>query len=118
MRESGAPSPEQKEQLIANKAQAILDAALAIKEADIFLLSVGAGFSADSGLAVYDDVAKFPAYERARVSYPMLCSPSMLVRRPELFYGFMGKCFNDYRKTLSHQKLSDYSRMEKNLVFS
>jgi NAD-dependent SIR2 family protein deacetylase len=101
--ESGEPSQEQKEILIANREQAILEAAQALKQADIFLLSVGAGFSADSGLAVYNDVAKFPAYERERVTYPRLCNPNMLIRRPELFYGFMGKCFNDYRQTPPHQ---------------
>lgn len=33
-------------------------AAQLVADADVFLLFTGAGFSADSGLATYDDVAK------------------------------------------------------------
>jgi len=38
------------------------EAAKAILSADILLLHTGAGFSADSGLAVYKDIANVPAY--------------------------------------------------------
>lgn len=36
-------------------------AAKALAEADVLLLVTGIGWSADSGLAVYNDIAKIPA---------------------------------------------------------
>lgn len=77
-------------------------AAAKIKEADILLLSIGAGFSADSGLAVYKDIADVPAYNKAGLSYVDLCSPDWLSSNPSIFFGFWGKCFNDYRQTKPH----------------
>ena len=35
----------------------------AVAEADVLMVLTGAGFSADSGLAVYADVARVPAYQ-------------------------------------------------------
>merc|ERR1719162_754864 len=39
-------------------------AAKAINAADVLMLCTGAGFSADSGLAVYGDIARIPAYSK------------------------------------------------------
>jgi NAD-dependent SIR2 family protein deacetylase len=97
------PTTEQIEKLVTNKDRAIWEASQAIKNADILLVSVGAGFSADSNLAVYNDVANIPAFKNKRITYPDLCSPEMLKNHPDLFYGFMGKCFNDYRANSPHE---------------
>ena len=78
-------------------------AALKIQEADILMLSIGAGFSADSGLAVYKDIADIPAYHKKDLTYSDICQPKWLRRDPNLFYGFWGKCFNDYRQTPPHE---------------
>ena len=78
----------------------------------------GAGFSADSGLAVYDDVAKagnwicsvpihtwtqlqVKAYAERELDYMDLCDPKLVYREPPLFWGFWGQCFNDYRHRLA-----------------
>eukprot|EP01089_Gocevia_fonbrunei_P004257 TRINITY_DN1427_c0_g1_i1.p1 TRINITY_DN1427_c0_g1~~TRINITY_DN1427_c0_g1_i1.p1 ORF type:complete len:405 (-),score=66.67 TRINITY_DN1427_c0_g1_i1:11-1225(-) len=74
-----------------------------IKESDFLLLHTGAGFSADSGLAVYKDIAKIEAYTQLNLDYKDLCVPKWLNEHPELFYGFWGKCFNDYRTTNPHE---------------
>ena len=81
-------------------------AAKALEEADVLLLVTGAGFSADSGLAVYEDVAKVPAYQQRELDYSDICQPHWLERDPELFYGFWGQCYNDYRTTKLHDGYS------------
>lgn len=53
-------------------------AAKALKEADVLLLVTGAGFSADSGLAVYADVANVPAYQNRDLDYCDICQPEWL----------------------------------------
>lgn len=74
-----------------------------IKEANYILIGTGAGFSADSGLAVYKDIARVPAYDLMGVDYATLCDPIWLHRNPEVFYGFWGYCFNSYRDTTPHE---------------
>ena len=44
-------------------------AALALLDADFLLITAGAGFSADSGLPVYKDIADLPAYHRRKLDY-------------------------------------------------
>jgi len=58
--------------------------------------------SADSGLAVYKDVADVTAYRERNVTYHDLCNPSVLDEDPSLFYGFWGGCMNEYRRTSPH----------------
>ena len=43
-------------------------AAQAIAAADILIVSTGAGYSAESGLAVYKDIADVPAYHKRRIT--------------------------------------------------
>lgn len=74
-------------------------AAVAISQADIMLFAHGAGMSADSGLAVFNDIAKFEAYKKRGLTYPDICVPGWLDDESDLFYGFWGKCYNDYMKT-------------------
>ena len=57
-----------------------------------FLWVNGAGWSADSGLAVYADVAKVPAYAQRQLTYQDICQPHWLFSEPELFWGFWGQC--------------------------
>jgi len=72
-------------------------------QADVFVLCVGAGFSADSGLAVYADVAKVHAYAKRGLDYSDICSQYWLRKEPEFFWGFWGQCYNDYRDTGPHE---------------
>lgn len=78
-------------------------AARALKGADVLLVVAGAGHSADSGLAVYGDVAKVKAYQKRGMEYPDVSQPAMINRDPELYFGFWGQSFNDYRETKPHE---------------
>lgn len=71
--------------------------------ANVLILATGAGWSADSGLKVYNDVARTPEYAALGLDYAKLCEPVWLERDPALFYGFWGSCFNDYRAATLHQ---------------
>jgi NAD-dependent SIR2 family protein deacetylase len=73
-------------------------AARLIKKADFLLIATGAGFSADSGLPTYADVAKNPIYERLGIEYGDLCRLQCVTENPRLFYGFWGTCFNLYQR--------------------
>lgn len=97
-----APEPEEAALLQDALPTACAEAARLIKEADVFLLFTGAGFSADSGLAVYGDVAKVRAYADRGLDYMDLCDPQLVFREPPTFWGFWGQCFNDYRRTAPH----------------
>jgi len=54
--------------------------------ADFVLIAAGAGFSADSGLPVYNGIADIPAYNQMGVSYADLCQPIWARRDPEVYY--------------------------------
>lgn len=77
-------------------------AAQALAEADVLLVVTGAGFSADSGLAVFNDVAKIPAYRARGLDYWDVSQPKWIDKDPATFYGFWGQMFNDYRATAPH----------------
>ena len=68
----------------------------ALASADVLLIAAGAGFSADSGLPVYDSIAVDQTYASLGVTYSDLCSPQMMAEQPDLFYGFWGTCCNMY----------------------
>lgn len=97
------PSEERKAWLRANRAIYCAQAANAIAEADVLLFCTGAGWSADSGLAVYNDIAKIAGYARRDLDYGDICLPNWLYKDPDLFYGFWGMCFNNYRKAQPHE---------------
>ena len=78
-------------------------AAAALIEADVLLVAAGAGMSADSGLAVYKDIASVPAWRKAGLTYSDLCDPCWLDDDPEIFYGFWGSCMNTYMETDPHE---------------
>jgi len=95
-------TPEEAEELEKSFEINCEKAAQAILSADFFLLATGAGFSKDSGLAVYKDIADIPAYHKIEKNYVQLCQPHWMKTDPEIFFGFWGGCFNDYRKTTPH----------------
>ncbi|DAZ94839.1 TPA: hypothetical protein N0F65_012528 [Lagenidium giganteum] len=73
-----------------------------IARADFLLVAAGAGFSADSGLPVYNDIANVAAYQEQGLEYQDLCDPYWLEEDPELFLGFWGGCLNMYRDATHH----------------
>jgi len=97
------PTAAQREELQRRRDEIIERAACALARSDAILLMTGAGWSADSGLAVYADVANVQAYHEKSLTYRDLCQPSWLHDDPALFYGFWGQCFNDYRSAAPHE---------------
>ena len=112
------PNAECAKNLKANFVGQCQKAADALQDADILLLVTGAGFSADSGLAVYNDVANIPAYQSRNLDYMGICTPDWLKSDPALFYGFWGQCFNDYRSTKPHEGYDILARWGKDLNMS
>lgn len=104
------PEPEVAKRLLRDVDGACFKAAEAISHAHVLLLLTGAGFSADSGLAVYADVAKVDAYAERGLEYHDICHPRWLKEEPELFWGFWGQCYNDYRDTAPHAGYEILSR--------
>lgn len=98
-----AVGPEEAERLKSQLQEGCTLAAQTIWEAEVMVFLNGAGFSADSGLAVYADVAKVPAYAKRGLTYQDVCQPHWLYEEPELFWGFWGQCYNDYRLTDPHE---------------
>lgn len=82
------------------------EAARVIMSATHLLIAAGAGFSADSGLPVYDQIADEPAWKERGVTYGDLCRPAMLTSDPGVAFGFWGTCFNKYRETRPHRGYS------------
>jgi hypothetical protein len=81
----------------------IQQAARAIAECDFLLVASGAGFSADSGLPTYTQVAQNPVYQQQQIDYSDLCRMDCLRKQPSLFYGFWGTCFNAYQEATPHE---------------
>jgi NAD-dependent SIR2 family protein deacetylase len=86
-----------------------------IQQCKFLLVACGAGFSADSGLPVYADVANIPTYKELDLKYHDLARPSTMLdgehqSDAELFFGFWGGCTNLYRETLSHEGYSIVKR--------
>jgi NAD-dependent SIR2 family protein deacetylase len=96
------PAAQQRSALTAKRDELFARAACAVSRADALVVFTGAGFSADSGLPIYVDVADVPAYHARGLTYSDLCTPSLLQAEPELFTGFWGGCFNAYRATEEH----------------
>ena len=82
----------------------------ALASADVLLVAAGAGFSADSGLPVYDSIAADESYASMGIAYSDLCNPLMMVERPELFFGFWGECCNLYKAAPLHAGYSLLNR--------
>eukprot|EP00164_Ancoracysta_twista_P020060 GFYU01035654.1.p1 GENE.GFYU01035654.1~~GFYU01035654.1.p1 ORF type:complete len:149 (-),score=17.07 GFYU01035654.1:6-452(-) len=91
------------------------EAAEAIRDADFLLVAAGAGFSADSGLPVYADVATQSVYKELDVNYQDLCDPHLLEVNAPLFYGFWLDCMDRYRDTQPHAGYSILARWRREL---
>lgn len=78
-------------------------AANCIAQADILLVATGAGFSADSGLAVYQDLSKEPFFKEKNLSYSDVCSQQTLDENPNIFYKFFFDMINQYKETNPHK---------------
>ncbi|KAJ0398212.1 hypothetical protein P43SY_006344 [Pythium insidiosum] len=95
---------------------ALRRAAEKIAAADVILLAAGAGFSADSGLPVYNDIAAVEAYEAQGLEYQDLCDPYWLESDEEIFYGFWGSCVNAYRDTRTHRGYELLAKWKQRLI--
>ena len=82
---------------------AIAVAAAAIASATHLLIAAGAGFSADSGLPVYADIAAVPEYAARGLTYQELCTTQLLVSDPAAAYGFWRSCAAQYRRATPHE---------------
>ena len=100
------PTSDQLEELQRRFPELTARAACALLQADVLLVCTGAGWSADSGLAVYRDVADVDAYRDRGLTYRDLCQPRFLEEEPAIFYGFWGGCYNDYRNVAPHEGYS------------
>ena len=105
-----APSAAQHEELERRQPELSARAACAINQADVLIVATGAGWSADSGLAIYRDVADVAAYRERGLTYRDICQPQYLEEDPALFHGFWGGCYNDYRNVQPHEGYSIIKR--------
>lgn len=78
-------------------------AAKAIAEATHLLIAGGAGLSADSGLPVYADVARTPAWRRRGLDYGDLCRTELLINQPAYGFGFWAACAKQYAEAQPHE---------------
>ena len=77
--------------------QSIWQAAQALRKCDNLLITCGAGFSADSGLATYESMPK---------EYRELCNPLRLVDSPTRFQQFWLQFAKDYKSCKPHRGYS------------
>lgn len=77
-------------------------AAAELRAATHILVAAGAGFSADSGLPVYADVAATPIWSALGLDYADLCDTTMLLSSPACAYGFWVGCLRAYRESKPH----------------
>ena len=116
---SDKPRKEEEKQIKGDLIANCQKAAEWLRNGDILLVSTGAGMSADSGLGVYKDVGKIPAYKEKGLDYGDLSRPTWIEdaeieAEREFFYGFWGEFINAYRETSPHsgykilKKLKDY----------
>lgn len=86
----------------------------AVKRANFVLIAAGAGFSADSGLPVYKDIAY--QYEELGFDYQDLCDPDWFFDDVNLAYGFWIGCRNEYRKVKAHDGYGILKKWENLLI--
>lgn len=82
-------------------------AASVIKEAEVFILTAGAGMGVDSGLPDFRGNMGFwnayPEYERLGLSFEQCANPNHFAYDPEFGWGFYGHRTNLYRETVPHE---------------
>ncbi|CAE7432009.1 unnamed protein product [Symbiodinium natans] len=97
------PTHAHARELIANVPHECERLAALLRRADAILVGTGAGWSADSGLATYKDVADVPALRAVDLSYYDLCQTRWLREDPAVYYGFWGYCLSSYRRATPHE---------------
>lgn len=82
-------------------------AASVIKEAEVFILTAGAGMGVDSGLPDFRGNKGFwkayPAYEHLGMSFEECANPMHFAMNPEFGWGFYGHRADLYRETVPHE---------------
>ncbi len=86
---------------------ALQQAIEAIREAEMLLITAGAGMGVDSGLPDYRGDEGFwnayPPYRQMGAGYEKMARPSGFRRDAELAWGFYGHCLQLYRRTVPHE---------------
>ena len=87
--------------------QQLATAAAAIKNADVLVITAGAGMGVDSGLPDFRGDHGFwnayPLYRRLGLSFVQAANPEHFERDPAFGWGFYGHRTNLYRGTLPHE---------------
>ncbi len=82
-------------------------AAQAVENAELFIITAGAGMGVDSGLPDFRGSTGFwqayPPYARLGLSFAQCANPEHFQRDPAFGWGFYGHRANLYRKTVPHQ---------------
>ncbi|MEI6306630.1 MAG: Sir2 family NAD-dependent protein deacetylase [Deltaproteobacteria bacterium] len=82
-------------------------AASIIREAEVFVITAGAGMGADSGLPDFRGDHGFwkayPAYDRLGLSFQNCANPMQFIKDPHFAWGFYGHRTNLYRDTIPHE---------------
>ncbi len=77
-----------------------------IAESDIVIITAGAGFGADSGLATFRGDKgfwkAFPALGSKGIDFSSIANPQAFRQFPELAWGFYGLRYNSYNTTTPH----------------
>ncbi len=85
----------------------LTDAAEAVREAEVFIITAGAGMGVDSGLPDFRGNQGFwqayPPYARLGISFTECANPEHFDRDPEFGWGFYGHRTNLYRTTVPHK---------------
>jgi NAD-dependent SIR2 family protein deacetylase len=86
--------------------QSIEEAAKIIFEADVLLITAGAGIGVDSGLPDFRGNEGFwkayPPISKLGISFVEMANPNWFQRDPQLAWGFYGHRLNLYRRTQPH----------------
>jgi len=81
-------------------------AASIIREAEVFIITAGAGMGVDSGLPDFRGEHGFwnayPAYARLGLSFAQCANPMHFFSNPHFAWGFYGHRTNLYRETIPH----------------
>lgn len=91
-----------------------------IDEADVVVITAGAGMSADSGTATFRGIGgvadMYPALKKKKATYVSLTTQLIFNENPKLAWAFHGHCFNVYKNTKPHEgytKLLDLVQKKK-----
>jgi len=82
-------------------------AASVIRDAEVFVITAGAGMGVDSGLPDFRGYQGFwnayPAYDRLGLTFAECATPLHFAHNPHFAWGFYGHRTNLYRETVPHE---------------